>query len=355
MIYIVNFVILSVNSLFERFIKSRVFLIFSGIILIVFAGLRNIDFIGDSQQYAWDYAIYLNRIGKGQFEIGFSFLEKICSILGMSVTEFFLVIAFLSIFFLILGFKNLTLFPVSALLYYYSRFFINRDMNQIRAGLAASLVVFALYYLIKEKLIKFLGILLIAGLIHKAAFIAFLIYPINKIMENCVWNFKKKKRIFIYVMILIGVFFLSRVSSNFISNVIGNFDVTYVSRTSDYGKASYGLLNPVIWLQVMISLISLGMDEIKNNKKINICLSCYMISTILLILFSNFYVLAGRLSTILATVEPILILKIINNYLPNNYFYSRIISWIVFVGITLVIFWLINCYGTSFPVYKISV
>lgn len=354
MIYIINFVILSVNSLFERFIKTRFFLTISAIILVLFAGLRNINFIGDSQQYAWDYSIYLNKIGKGQFEAGFSFLEKVCSFLGLSVTGFFIIIALMSMIFLTLGFKNLTIYPTSAILYYYARFFINRDMNQIRAALAASIIVFSLPYLFDKDLLKFIGVIFIASLIHSAAIIALLLYPINYFSENCIWKLKRNKRIILYIVLLTFAFVLSRIDSNFISSFIGRFNETYVSRTSDYGKASYGLANPVIWLQVLISLLSLSINRNSSNNKIKVCLSAYIFSTFLLILFSNFYVLAGRLSTMLATVEPILILNLIDIFVPNKKLSDKVTSYVFFVGISLVIFWLINCYSMQLPAYEIS-
>lgn len=350
MIYFLNLIILSVDSLFERLIKSRFFLIFSSIVLILFAGLRSSDFLGDSGPYASDYSIYLNKVGKGQFEIGFSLLEKICSLLNLSVTGFFIIVALISILFLTLAFKHLTIFPASALLYYYSRFFINRDMNQIRAGLAASVIMFAIYYLVNDKPSLFILFVLIATSMHKGAIIALFIYPINKFMNKKIWALRKWQRLLVYLFILTAAFLLSRIDSNFISKFIGQFDQTYVSGTSDYGKISYGIANPVIWLQVLIGLFSIVMNSNQNDERIKLCVSSYVLSTFLLISFSGFYVLAGRLSTILSTVEPILILGIVNKNISN-----KILSWVVFSAISIIVFLLINCYGLHLPTYMISI
>lgn len=232
-------------------------------------------YIGDSQQYAWDYDIYRNNFGKGQFEIGFSMLEKLCAQLNFSVTIFFIIVAILSFLFLSSGFKNLTIFPTSALLYYYSRFYINRDMNQIRAALAASIILFSLQYLVHKKdLFKFFGLILLATLIHKAAFVALILYPVTYFVDDYMWNLNRKKKVLIYITILIISFLLSKSCSGIISDFIGNFDTTYVSRTSDYGKISYGLSNPIIWLQFMVGLFILLSSNDKDNKKLKIQLGC---------------------------------------------------------------------------------
>ncbi|MEE6639304.1 EpsG family protein [Limosilactobacillus pontis] len=336
--------------------KTKLFLIISSIVLVSFTGLRGTSFAGDSQQYAWDYSIYANNFGKGKFEVGFSFLEKLCAWLGFSVTTFFIIIAFLSILFLVLGFEKLAIFPASALLYYYSRFFINRDMNQIRAALAASIILFSLQYLTNKKsnFLKFAFFILLAIVIHKAAFIAFILYPVGYLMNKYIWKSNKRKRIFIYIITLVIAFILSVSCSNIVGNIIGNFDTTYVSRTSDYGKDSYGLANPVIWLQILIGLLTLITVKYEDNEKLKICFSSYFISTILLVLFSNYYVLAGRLSTLLATVEPILILQLIDYCIPAKKWNSNLVSWILFLGISVAVFFIINCYNTQLPLYNVA-
>lgn len=346
MIYFVNFIILSINSLLERFVRSKVFLFISTLLLICFAGFRGFNVGPDTLRYANYYQETHDKIGVSYFEPGYRFLEHFCASLNFSTFAFFLFISLITMVILVVGFNYMTMFPTSILVYYYARFFMNRNMGQIRAALAASIILFSLRYIVNEKPVYFIFFCLLASTIHKSALIALIIYPFNYF----IWKVAKTKRKIVVIVILIFVIsaVVSIIGSNIIYNIFNVLSEAYVDNNNDNAKLSYGLNNPVILMQVIITilaLISLNLDKRVNK----VIISTYILSTILIITLSHYYVLAGRFSSMLATVEPLLILKV-----NNHFFGTKLVSSFSFLLISLVIFWLINIYTGALSPYELS-
>lgn len=346
MIYLINFIILSINSFLERLSQSRIFLYISTILLICFAGFRGFNVGPDTVRYASYYSETHAKIGVSYFEPGYRILEKICASLNFSTLAFFLFVSLITMIFLVAGFNYMTVFPTSVLVYYYARFFMNRNMGQIRAALAASIILFSLRYVITKKPSYFIFFCLLASTIHKSALIALMIYPFNYFM----WKFvktKKKAVIVVALMFTISVI-ISIIGSGIVYSIFNVLSAAYVDSSNANASLSYGLNNPVIWMQVIITFLALIFLN-ENNMTNKLIISTYIISTILIILLSHYYVLAGRLSSMLATVEPLLILKVTNHILRYKF-----ISLFSFLVISLFIFWLINVQSGALSPYVLS-
>lgn len=248
---------------------------------------------------------------------------------------------------LVSGFKYFTVFPSSILLYYYARFFMNRNMGQIRAALAASIILFSLRYVQKKQLFTFMFLCLLATLFHKSALIALLIYPFNLF----IWRYLKTKKgiVEFTILILILVYLLSIFGTGLIYRIFDVLSSAYVDSNNDNAKQSLGINNPVIWMQVLLTIFAILFLNNNSDRKNEVIITTYLLSTILLILLSHYYVLAGRLSSMLATVEPLLFLKVIDHFFGN-----KTISYFVFLILSIFIFWLINIKSGVLSPYAFS-
>lgn len=336
--FIILFTIISIFALFDSYVHKNIFIYVGLVLMILVAGLRSIYSGADTIRYYYDYS----NISEGfaplnSHEHGFILLEKIFTALHLPIWCFFFFIAFTTILILAVSYYKF-LFPTTigfAILYYYSRFFIGRDLNQVRSSLAAAIILLSLLFVARKKILPFILMILIASSIHSAAIIALLIYPIY-----IFWgHLSDKRKVYSYLFILIVSAILSYVIAPYISNInSGRLDA--YTQSTFYTSTVKGLFNPVIWLQVIISLLALYkyiLQKKECNRYFEAALVVYMISTVLLILLSQYYTLAGRTSTLFATVEPVLLIESIKlRSHINIYRIAMLLS-------SIVIFILINC------------
>ncbi|WPU44141.1 EpsG family protein [Limosilactobacillus reuteri] len=339
MVFISLFFFLSLSALLDIYFNRNSFVYLSVIVLAFVAGLRSLGTGFDTYNYYYDYINVLNGLSPNNSkEIGFVLIEKALAAFNAPTWVLFTFIAFFTLIILAYGYSKLSCYSGLAILYYYSRFYISRDLNQIRASLAAAILLCSLNYIIKHSFWKFTLVVVIASLIHSAAVIGILLYPAYLICTKV----KKSKIVTLYIVILIVSGFMSYKISPLIESL--NINRLDAYTTSNFYTIGSGLQNPVIWLQVVISIVALLLYENEKNilnEKYNVVLITYMISTILLILFSQYYTLAGRMSTFFATVEPIVLLNILQRLKIN-----KGLSKYVFIAIALVVFFVIN-YSTG--------
>lgn len=334
------FVIFAVFALSDLYINKNLFIYLSLIILILVAGLRSINTGLDTYNYYFDYnSVMLGFPPINSSEKGYVLLEKIFTSLNSPICLFFLFIAAVTLSLIAVGFSKLSIDKYATgllILYYYSRFFINRDLNQIRASLASAIILCSLIYIYKQKPIAFTICILIATLIHSATMVGLIIYPVVYLFRKI----SKKKIIITYVFCLIFSAILSFPISPILQTFNSNRLNVYIN--NQLYVSGNGLKNPIIILQILISLVGVLylLTSNKVNDKYLVVLSTYMISTILLILLSQYNTLAGRTSTFFATVEPILIWDILRLQ------FGKKTSAIIMILFSIVIFILIN-YSTG--------
>lgn len=330
MIYYSTFILLAIWAFSDLFISSFLWKILPSIFLILLVGLRSENVGWDTIRYVNDYKQILWGFDSIQnFEFGFQSLEKVCAYFGFSVNAFFLTVSFFTICLLNVSYHSFTSLGSVAILYYYARFFLNRDMNQIRAALAAVIIMFSIKYLIQNQNIRFLLTIILAAQFHNASLIMLLVYPIFKLL----FAIKKSSGIIILSCVFImsiGLSFVVAPVLNILFNILGTGSV-YISY-SGYISGS-GLFNPVVFLQVIISYLFAYQyfNETDKTKLETALLATYLLSTCLLISLSQYAVLAGRLSTMLSTVEPILLILILKKYFKD----FLVIFFMIFISLFL--------------------
>lgn len=312
MLYISVFIFISFIAFFETFFKSALWPLIAVVTLIILAAFRSENVGIDTIAYINDYNAHVfGSLATESFERGYVFLEKLSIFLGFHIWFFFAVIATISLMCLFFGYRRYTDLTALAILYYFSRFFLNREMNQIRAGVAAAMVLISLKYVDEEKPLRFIFIIVIAAQFHSSAYIMLLVYPFVKILK------KFSTYVFqIYFLVLILFAIASNHITPILSSIVSALNVGSAYITYDGYVHSDGLKNPVLILQVTLSLILVYLLFRKKEKNIINwgVLSAYMISTLILVLFCQFGVFSGRLSTILATVEPLIFIALLERF-----------------------------------------
>lgn len=312
----------------------------SCIILILCTGLRSFRW-NDTAVYAQSFLYYTNNIfnysfsdtANGYTEKGFYFLSSIIKTFTSDCTIYFLIISFITFYFIKKSLRCYCIYPLIGLSVYIARFMLGRNMMQIRAALSIAIVVYALQYINKKKLYRFLFFAIISILIHTSMIIALPLYWINKI--------KITKYTILYC--IIGAFLCTTIFSSFLVNKVTELSVIYDIATSYTNENSeftigLGIYNPMIYYQTIILLIFTYYD--KNISHVlpyyTIIRNGYFYSTIILILFSSFSALSGRTSTIYATFEIFIIPSLILIFPPKY----RFIGFIGTGGIVSIFFYL---------------
>lgn len=343
--YIFLLVVLLVFAILDAVLRRNMFVYFSAIVLALIAGLRG-EYVGvDTKAYISDY----NAVTKGfapvnSTEVGYLGLEKIFAFFHSPVWLFLLVIAIVTFSILCFSFICYSgYFAGFMFAYYYARFFVSRDFDQIRSSLAAALILLSLKYIKDKKPIHFLLIILVGNLIHSGTIIALVIYPLYSLF----WKKIQQHILGLYSIAILIFIVLSQSISPLLQEIAISINKGSVYITNDYYTQGSGLSNPVMWMQIIISLFAVYLavkDRKQEDVKYKLFVTSYMISTLILVLFNQYRMLGGRMSTIFATVEPLVILLSFDTVRISKT--TKIVS---FCCLTLIIFILINYIGGLIP------
>lgn len=281
-------------------------------ILIVLVGLK----IDGSTDY-FDYKILFNQISEfdknGFIEPGFQILILLIHHLGGSFIVFYFVIALINISIKSFVFYKLSPYIVASFLIYFCGCLFERDNDGIRQGLSMSFCFLALYYLYKNKDLKFIIFTVIAVTIHYSSFIFFLAYWLKKI------KLSNKLIIWIilgaYVISISGVFFTKYFISFIpIDMASSKLDIYSSNKYSEGLGITIGLIFRTILLFLFIN----------KYKKININNKLYLIlrnglafSIICSLLFGDFAIIAHRLPYVFREFQ-IIIVSYLLSALPNK-------------------------------------
>ena len=146
-IYIGTFTLLASLSVLEYLTRKKIFF-YSGILFLTcLSGFRfftGYDFT--SYNNFFNQLVNWNKIFDGSIdaEPGYLFLNYIIRELGMNFSSFVLLFSIISLFLLAYALNSNFPIPSIALLYYYSRFFLVRDMGQIRSSIVAIILLLTL-------------------------------------------------------------------------------------------------------------------------------------------------------------------------------------------------------------------
>lgn len=290
----------------------RYMLMLSCFVVAVLAGLRDPARWPDASGYMANFLFNTKTLFTFSFldrpygftEFGFHFLGIIVKTFTGNGTIYFMFISFLTFLFIYLSLEKYGFYPLIGLAVYMGRFLIGRNYCQIRAGLAIAIIIYGTQYITKQKLWKFLLVVLIAYQFHHSAILALPVYFMNKVNIKH-WH--------IYVGIgiaFIAAAFFGETIKDYVqgSDYINDMASSYVQEGSEKAY-SQTLANPMIYYQVFILFVFTYLEDRlkKLTEHYYTIRNAYFVSCILLIVLVQYAILAGRTSTVFATYEMIMI------------------------------------------------
>lgn len=311
--------------------QKKAFLGLSLFALALMAAFRAPELWSDSYGY-WGLFIQstptlanysITDVPIGYTDRGYYFLSVLVKTFTSNYVVFFFVVAALGYYFVYKGIWKLSAFPLFALALYISRFTLGRQFIQMRAGIALSIVFWGLQYVTKKDLKRFLITIGIAFLFHSSVLLALPLYWMNKIRI-------KRKHIYwgIAIAYVLAAFFTPVIRS-FIADSTADIEaaVNYTREKNAYKSAGMGLANPMVYYQTLVLLIFTYYERrLSRYTKHYITLrNAYFFSTAFLIIFSSYAILSGRGSTVLATVEIVIVPLFVHLFNRRNKFFAYIL------------------------------
>lgn len=342
-LFIILFVLIAMLAIMDYYSKHNVGLFISAIILAVVAGIRyNVGY--DYQAYYLYYQSGQNNGDGERFQWGFILLNKIAHFLHFNFFGFQLFFAFLTIgllaYFL---YKNIPAgFSGFGMLYYYSRFFWTRDLGQIRSSLASVICLYSLKYIKEKRPVPFLITILLAGSIHRGAYIFVFAYIFANYIDKSMSLLKTSS--FLIASLVIGTV-LQHVPS-----LVAKFTGGGVYITSDFYTQNSTASVSTLIMQVLIILVFMIMR--RNQKQpipfMDTAINVYIMGTLIAFMFIGYKTFGYRLDTILNTTEIVIVPYIVRKVSKN-----RIMTLILTTAVSGIVFYLImfmsNAYLSFIP------
>lgn len=332
--YLSLFIILLSLALTEVLLKNKKISVITGGLLAIVAGLRfytGYDFTSYSKFYSEISSISDVFNGSIDAESGFLLINFIFKSMGFNFYFFILFFSVLSILLLSNFAYRYTQYPSLILVYYFARYFLVRDMGQIRSALACIILLYAIPYIIKKKPIQFLLIVFIASLFHVTAWVFVIAYLFISVIKNLTI-----KNVVSLLCISLFVGIIVQVPSLYIWAIPERYNAYF---TSDSYTNGQWIMNPILWMQLAIflgaSLFIHPTDDMEKNK-FDTSLKIYLLASLMLIAAGTLGTVGGRLSTLFATSEILLV-----PYMFASLSKNKLVNILLFCGFTIIIFYLI--------------
>lgn len=327
------FIILYIFALFASNLtnaKQKQCLVVICLALAFMAGFRDVDKWNDTGNYTMAFNYFTPTLshyngvmsGVPYVEKGFYFLSVVVKSLTNDSQIYLLLVSLITFFFLYKDFRRYaSYYPLLGVCIYISRFFLGRNLMQIRAGLAYAIILLGIRYVTQRNWKMYFLIVFFAYLFHQSALIAIPLY-----FMGCI-KIKKKHVVMLITVAFILTAFFTSVLKQYVTDNASDLEVTNYVSGVEVEKAK-GLRNPLIYFQCLwLFLFTFGERKIKRYLYDYYTIrNAYLLSTFILITFSMFLGLSGRTSTCFATLEFVIIPSIM-------YLFSKKYRFIFYFGL----------------------
>lgn len=308
------------------------------LVLAFLAGTRDISW-NDTEIYVESFLNYTPTISEltqysqpfGYAEMGFFYIGVVVKTFTSNVAIYFLVVALLSFFFLYKAFDKYCFYPILGVCVYISRFYLARNFMQIRAGLSYAIILMAVQYITNRDWKRYFAWVFVAYLFHHSAIIAVPLYFL------CMINIKKKHIVIGTVIAFIIAAFYSNVVRVMVADYVEDLNVGNTYIQEEYQR-EWGLANPMIYFQTFLLMIyTFTEDRMRKTTSHYITIrNAYFYSTLILITLSCYTALSGRVSSMFATLEMVIIPSIAYSFLKKD----RWVAYLVMGAALTAIFYL---------------
>lgn len=244
-------------------------------------------------------------------EVSYLIVCDLSNQLGLGIQGVFLFYSITTSIFLYKSFSKLCENPIVALLMYVSFLFIVRDMAQIRSGLAGSILLYSICFMIARDYKKSTLWILVATLVHASSivFISSLVTMFIKPSRNKILMIPIVGFLFGYIGI--GGMIIESISSDLIGSYFsGKLNDYTVESSLNYKLGLFDITN--IKNILVCILCAMYINSI-NNKSFGLCSLVFVIGVTIRLVFSDFSTIGGRTASILTVVEPVIIATVFHN------------------------------------------
>lgn len=226
--------------------------------------------------------IYYKGIGYTYFEIFLSMF------IGSNYYIFYAICAFLSILFLFISLIKGSTNPCLSLFIYFCFCLYLGLMNQFRQGLAITLVMLAIYYLLVNNKTRFIIFVLSASFIHPSAIVSLILLFLYNIKLNRIML------LFYFIACLLALFYFPLFAKMLLFTSYGKTYLNWNLYIQSYKLSC--LLNLAVRLFFLITMLMIKKEVVTKYPRSILLYHMILINIVIQCASVNFYILA-RLST----------------------------------------------------------
>ncbi len=322
--------ILSLSDLVKNEYRKQIF-IFTIFILFIISALRN--GVGlDEDAYRNIYNLISTDILNRNFSL-FDYLQEPLFILFniilipfKSDQSIFIFFSIINATLLYLAYKRFVGYAALPILIYFSHRFLHNDLNQIRQGLVSLIFLYSLNFINSKKFY----IYNLFGLFVQSGAIIYFAYNFVK------KYFTRPKHVFI--SLLISFFLTKFITGDSTFGFLPDASKIFFYLKDERFNYTRDLLKDFTFYKCMFILFLMSIKYTSLSKmriQFPLLYSTYAFGIFCLISFHNIALISGRVSTLLFTVEPILIYYVVKNYTTYINIYVSYLLVILFCFATL--------------------
>ena len=332
-------------SFFEEQLRDRdklVLYVVFGVAMILIAGMRAVGSTPDTEAYEELFYKDTDSVAMILYEPSFNLIINFLQSLSVGVNALFFTYAIISVPIHLSLFWKVSKLPLLTLTIYISYYFMMHEMVQIRAGVAAGLFLWAVYFHVEKKKLLTLLFLLLAVFFHYSAIAGFAIFLFTG-------SLPKWQRVVLYTLVPVGLvaYFCNLDLVTLLPAELVGEKVLYYREVEEKGnsdlqegwKLKYNLL---IWLNFLVYYVCLYFhDEIvKHFKYVTIAIKVQAYGfCFLFFVYGISHVIANRMNDFFSVASillwtasfyvfvPSLLSKLLNNLVSTFRFVTSMIAY----------------------------
>jgi hypothetical protein len=239
-------------------------------------------------------------------DIAYVYFNSLLKMLGFGFEALVFLVALMVVTLYAVFFWKHSRFSAIALMVYFSHAFLNKEMIQIRDGLASVIVLWAFHFWASDRKRWGGALMLLAVMTHLAALVA--VIPI--VIFHFKWTVKPW---YVLSTVLIAIIIGYNLSSSF--SVFSLVERLALFQDSEY-STSVGIFSNVVTIKQLIILgLSCWLLTSGNEKPCSpvvlLCVTSYWIATLWIIAFNQFQILGARGASFLWIGEPLIIAQMV--------------------------------------------
>jgi hypothetical protein len=329
-------IVLSLSDYFKKNVRQFVmFFILIGLVIFV-AGRGGVGADGYNYIYSWNATATLSdqslkpSVPLAYSEPVYYFFTVLLKSINADLFFYFAVLSVISLSFLFSSLKRYAIYPLLGLVVYMARYFALRDFNQIRAGAAIAIIMYATRFIAQRNGWKFLIAWLFALCFHNSMVIVLPFYWLSRLRLS-----QKQLYVVVAVAFLIALVF-NQAFKGVIDSVAQSLNILAAyTGSSDMADGS-GMLNPMIYFQLLFLLLFIWAEPRLRERQpyYYVIRNGYLYSTVILMVFSSLMVIGSRLSTVFATYDIFIIPALVSIFNRK----SRLIVIVVLYVLLVLLF-----------------